>query len=182
MPQTSIDSATENKDAPAQSSHRKTPIGTGRAGVGVRFARLRRSSRGAVVLALTFLAIAACPARGQDERRTKVPVIGKIAGGSTRQAFSGKVQSLDLKRKLLMVQTVEGGATEFFPVKKDVPVETARGERLKVKELLPGTNVIVYYEVKEDRRSVSEIMVLGSGGGEEKEIRSKEKTKPAPPS
>lgn len=121
------------------------------------------------------------PARGQDERRTKVPVIGKIAGGSSRQAFSGKVQSVDLKRNLLMIETVEGRATEFFPIKKNVPVETASGERLKVKELAPGTNVIVYYEVKEDRRSVSEIMVLGPGG-EEKATDAKDKKKSAPPS
>ena len=103
------------------------------------------------------------PAQAQDEqRRTKVPLIGKIGGGSNRQAFSGKVQSVDLKRNLLMVGTVEGDHTEYFPVKKNVPVSSAAGEKMKVAELAPGTNVIVYYEVKDDRRTVSEILVLGA--------------------
>src|SRR5262245_20283371 len=57
--------------------------------------------------------------RAQDEqRRTKVPLIGKVTGGSNRQAFSGKVQKVDIKRKLLVVDTVEGSSTEYFPVKK----------------------------------------------------------------
>lgn len=103
------------------------------------------------------------PAQAQDEqRRTKVPLIGKIAGGSNRQAFSGKVQSVDLKRKLLIVDAVEGSHTEYFPVKKNVAVSSAAGEKMKVGELAPGTNVIVYFEVKDDRRSISEILVLGA--------------------
>ena len=116
------------------------------------------------------------PAHAQDEqRRTKVPIIGKIGGGSNRQAFSGKVQSVDLRRKLLLVGTVEGDHTEYFPVKKNVPVSSASGEKMKVAELAQGTNVIVYYEVKDDRRTVSEILVLGAAD----KPASK---KPAPPS
>ncbi|MBZ5513257.1 MAG: hypothetical protein LAN62_00145 [Acidobacteriia bacterium] len=128
-----------------------------------------------------FLFIVGRPARAQDERRTKVPVIGKIAGGSTRQAFSGKVLALDLKRKLLTVRTVEGEGTEFFPIKKDMDIQSATGARLGLKELAPGTNVIVYYDVKEDRRSVSQIMVLGLGS-DAKEPDTKEKKKSGPPS
>jgi hypothetical protein len=62
-------------------------------------------------------------------------------------------------------------------------VETAGGEKLKVKELSPGTNVIVYYEVKNDRRSVSEIVVLGPGGDEKQtDAKDKNTKKPTPPS
>lgn len=111
-------------------------------------------------------------AHAQDERRTRVPVLGKIAGGATRQAFSGRVQSVDLKRNLLKVDTVEGGATEIFPVKKSVPVSMADGKKIKLKELTPSTNVIVYYEQKEDRRTVTEIVVLAASGGEEKKQKS----------
>ena len=107
------------------------------------------------------------PLQGQDERSTRAPDIGKTGGGASRQAFSGKVQSVDLKRKLLMVGTVEGNVTEYFPVKKNVSVSTAVGDKLKVKELEPGTNVIVYYTVKGDRRSVSEIVVLSATSAEE---------------
>jgi len=111
-------------------------------------------------------------APAQDERRTRLPMIGKITGGTSRQAFSGKVQSLDLKRNLLKVDTVEGGATEIFPVKKGTPVSMADGRKVKLRELAPGTNVIIYFEQKEDRRTVSEIVVLAASEGEGKKKKS----------
>lgn len=138
------------------------------------------------VLTIGILILASATViRAQDERRTRLPVLGKIAGGSSHQAFSGKVQSVDMKRNLLRVDTVEGRATEFFPIKKSVPVSTASGERIKVQDLAPGTTIIVYYDQKEDRRTVSEIMVLASGGDEkqaEEGKPEKEKKKSPPPS
>jgi hypothetical protein len=184
MLQTWLHSAIAGPEASAGKHSRKAPIGSGWTSIGLVLAPRRRIPLAIAFPMLTFLALAAVrPAHAQDERRSKVPVIGKIAGGSTRQAFSGKVQSVDLKRKLLAVGTVEGSATEFFPVKKNVPVESAAGEKLKVNELSPGTNVIVYYEVKNDRRSVSQIVVLGTGD-EQKETDAKDKNtkKPVPPS
>jgi hypothetical protein len=119
----------------------------------------------------------------QEERRSRVPVLGKIAGGSSHQAFSGKVQSVDLKRNLLRVDTVEGGATEFFPIKKNVPVSVPGGKRVKVEDLVPGTNILVYYDQKEDRRTVSQIVVLTASGEDEKRKRKEEEEKkPSPPS
>ncbi len=103
------------------------------------------------------------PARAQEERKHKVPVVDRITAGMGRQAFSGKVESVDLGRKLLNVNTVQGGNTEVFPVTKGVRVTTANGEKLKVKSLEPGTNVIIYYEQKGDRRTVKEIVVLAAG-------------------
>ena len=123
--------------------------------------RSHRLVRGAFLIACAMFAVFILGQPQDEHRRTKVPLIGKIGGGSNRQAFSGKVQSVDLKRNLLMVDTVEGGTTEYFPVKKNVAVHTAAGEKIKVAELTPGTNVIVYFEVKNDRRTVSEIVVLG---------------------
>lgn len=121
-----------------------------------------------LIACLTISAVAA--ARPQDEhRRTKVPLIGKIGGGANRQAFSGKVQAVDTKRKLLLVDTVEGAHTEYFPVKENFEVTTAGGKKIRVSELQPGTNVIVYYEVKNDRRSVTDILVLGSKSREKEE-------------
>jgi hypothetical protein len=122
------------------------------------------------VLIACFTLSTLTPARAQDEhRRNKVPIIGKVAGGSNRQAFSGKVQSVDTKRNLLMVETVEGAHTEYFPVKKNFEVTTAGGHKIRVSELQPGTNVIVYYQVKEDRRSVSDILILGPKSPEKEE-------------
>ena len=129
---------------------------------------------------IVFLTLSAVPAvRAQDEqRRTKVPLIGKIGGGSNRQAFSGKVQSVDTKRKLLIVDAVEGSHTEFFPVKGNFEAKEPGGKKIRVSELTPGTNIIIYYEVKDDRRSVTDILVLGSKSPE-KETEAK---KPASPS
>ncbi len=129
---------------------------------------------------LVCLLSAANSIQAQDEhRRTKVPLIGKVGGGSNRQAFSGKVQSVDIKRKLLMVNTVEGEATEYFPVKGDFRVSTAGGKKMKLSEVAPGTNVIVYFRVSEDRREVTDILVLGSKDPE----KTKEETKkPSAPS
>ncbi len=98
----------------------------------------------------------------------------KITSVSSRLAFSGKVQSLDLEHNVLNVNTVQGGNTEIFPVKKNVRVSTAGGEKMKVAELKPGADVIIYYEQKDDRRTVKDIVVLASGSREEK--------KPRPPS
>ncbi len=111
-------------------------------------------------------------------------MLGKISGGTSHQAFNGKVENLDMKRNLLRVNTVEGSATEFFPIKKNVPVSKANGEKIKIQDLAPGTNIIVYYDQKEDRRTVSEIIVLASAEeAKGKEGKSeKEKKKSPPPS
>ncbi len=110
----------------------------------------------------------------QEERKHKVPIVDKITSGQSRQAFSGKVQSLDLERKLLNVDTVQGGNTEIFPLTKGVRVAAADGGKLKLKTLAPGTNVLIYYEQKGDQRTVKQIIVLAAGPAETK--------KPAPPS
>jgi hypothetical protein len=113
-------------------------------------------------------AVVTVPARGQGERRSRVPVLGKIAGGTERLAFSGRLQSVDLKRNLLKVETVEGGVTEIFPVKKGMTASMAQGKKIKLQELPPGTTIIVYYEQKRDRRAVTEIVVLAAAGEEKK--------------
>jgi len=188
MPQTWIHSPHEDQYTPAAKPRGRTALSPGRRGPSANPALPQAPAVAIALLLLTWFGLSlARPARAQDERRTKVPVIGKIAGGSSHQAFSGKIKSVDLKRELLSVGTVEGGATEYFPIKKNVSVQSADGTKLKVKELTPGTNIIVYYDVKEDRRSVSEIMVLGTLGGDEKSPDAKdgkdaETKKPAPTS
>jgi len=111
----------------------------------------------------------------QEPHKSKVPGLDKIASGASRLAFSGNVQSLDKEHDLLHVNTVQGGTTEVFTVKKGIRVSTAKGSKLKLDALTPGTNVIVYYEQKAERRTVKEIVVLSSGGGQDKQ-------KAAPPS
>ncbi len=140
----------------------------------------RTSSRLGVSSLLVCLLCAVNAVQAQDEhRRTKVPLIGKIGGGANRQAFSGIVKSVDIKRKLLLVDTVEGGITEYFPVKKDFQVSTAGGKRIKLSEVAPGTNVIVYFSVSNDRREVTDILVLGS---KDRDKTQEEAKKPSSPS
>ena len=135
-----------------------------------------RSSFYPAVIALA-IALAACCGRAyaQEPHKSKVPGIDKITTGSSRLAFSGNVLSLDEKHELLSVNTVQGGTTEVFPVKKGVRVSAANGKRLKLDTLTPGTNVLVYYEQKAEKRTVTEIIVLSSGA-------SPGKNKPTPPS
>ncbi len=139
-----------------------------------------RSSFYPAVIALG-IALAACcgPAGkngyGQDTHKSKVPGIDKITSGSSRLAFNGNVLTLDEKHELLSVNTVQGGTTEVFPVKKGVRVSAANGAKLKLDTLKPGTNVLVYYEQKAEKRTVTEIIVLSPGA-------SPEKNKPTPPS
>jgi len=89
-----------------------------------------------------------------------MPVIDKITSAAEHQAFSGIVQSFDGKHNTLSVSSVEGGATETFPLKKGSHAYTPDGGRIKVNDLAPGTNVIVYYDLHADRRNVSRIEVL----------------------
>lgn len=134
-----------------------------------------RIAIGTLVTCLVMLTATAARAQ-EEERSTKVPLIGNT--GPSRQAFSGKVQSVDAKRKLLLVNAVEGSYTEYFPVKQDFLVTTGEGKRIPVQKLEPGTNIIVYYELRKDRRAVTDILILGSGS-REKAVETK---KPAPSS
>jgi hypothetical protein len=107
--------------------------------------------------------------RAQDEHRHKVPGLDKITSpGPGQQEFNGKVQSVDLHGAVLNVQSLRENNVEIFPIKKGVRVTTANGEKLSLDKLEPGTNVLVYYEQKGDRRSVKGIIVLSAAPAEPK--------------
>src|SRR5690348_7959853 len=60
-------------------------------------------------LALLMVLIASAgTAKAQEDRKRKIPVVDKITGGSNRQAFSGKVEMVDMKRHVLEVNHAEG--------------------------------------------------------------------------
>ena len=69
---------------------------------------------------------------------------------------------------MLKVNTVQGDHTEIFQVKKGASVYTAGGDKLELSELTPGTNVLVYFELKDEHRTVKEIVVLANAPAEEK--------------
>ena len=136
----------------------------------------RRALFGLVLAAACLVSVYA----GQEERKRKVPVLDKLNSGLSQQAFTGIVQSLDIGHSLLNVNGVQGGATEIFPVKKTLHVAAADGSRLKLETLRPGTNVLIYFEQRGDKRTVKDIVVLGSAPA--KPAPAAKDAKSAPPS
>ena len=112
-----------------------------------------------VALLVVFCGLTA-PLSAQQDHKPKVPMMDKITSAAEHQAFTGIVQTFDDKRNTLSVNSVEGGATETFSLKKGSRAFTTTGSRIHVADLAPGTHVIVYYDLRADRRSVSRIEVL----------------------
>jgi hypothetical protein len=95
--------------------------------------------------------------------RSRIPVVNKIAtNGPTRSLYSGSVETLNQKLKILNVSANGGQYTAIFPLTKKTKISSINGQKLKLASLTPGTNVIVYYEQQNARRTVQQIIVLGS--------------------
>ncbi len=119
----------------------------------------RSAARQPFVLALAFLCIFGFlgTARAQEEEKPKVPGLDKIIAANQHLMFTGKIKSIDLDHNTLIVGSVEGSDTEIFPVKHNTKVLTSDGYRKKIDALSPGTQVIVYYDQRSDRRTVTRI-------------------------
>ena len=128
-------------------------------------------------LAAILVPLTGPTARGQqpDDHKRKVPIVDKITSTNGQEAFSGSIQSVDLKTSLLQVHSTADNTDEYFPLKKTVHVANAGGDRVTLDTLKPGVSVLVYYEQKGDHRAVKEIVVLGNAP-------EPPKAKPAPPS
>ncbi|MGH9444546.1 MAG: hypothetical protein ACRD3O_02250 [Terriglobia bacterium] len=134
----------------------------------------RQPSRGrkAVSTIDVFLMLIVCaslsallPSTGTAQQgqgaRSRLPVINKItSGGPTRADFTGSIQSLDRKLKVLNVSTANGQSTAIFPLGKKTKIADINGQKLRLAALTPGTNVVVYYEQSNTRRIVQRILVL----------------------
>jgi len=128
-------------------------------GRGVRHSGFHRR----IAFQVVFMALALLTgslACAQQEGKPKLPVIDKIGSGISHQAFSGIVESLDTKHNLLNVNAVEGGTSETFPIKKNTHVTTVGGALRKVSDLVPGSDVIVYFDERAEHRSVTRIEIL----------------------
>jgi hypothetical protein len=101
-------------------------------------------------------------AASAQEEKPKIPGIDKIIAAQEHLAFTGSVKSVDEKHNVLSVDSVEGGTTEIFPIKHSTHVLTADGFRKKLDVLTPGTRVIVYYDQRSDRRTVTRIELFAS--------------------
>lgn len=113
----------------------------------------------ALVIAAMFLLVCASPA--QQEEKPKIPGLDKIIAANEHLMFTGTVKSVDEKRNVLSIDA-EGGTTEIFPIKHSTRVETADGFRKKLDVLTPGTRVMVYYDQRSDRRTVTRIELFSS--------------------
>ena len=92
-----------------------------------------------------------------QEEKPKVPGLDKIIAANEHLMFTGKVKSVDIEHNTLSVSSVEGSDTEIFPIKHGTHVYTSDGFRKKLDILSPGTQVIVYYDQRSDRRTVTHI-------------------------
>ncbi|MGE5327631.1 MAG: hypothetical protein ACM3NO_11375 [Deltaproteobacteria bacterium] len=117
------------------------------------------------LLAGLFLVHASAWAQEEGPAGTKLPSkLDKIRGGdNTQLAFTGKVRSVDIKANLLSMSPEEGKGSEIFPVKKNTMIRTAKGERISLKELKEGNDIVVYYELKGAQRVVKRIIQLSAG-------------------
>lgn len=112
----------------------------------------------AVIPAILLLA---CVALAQQEEKPKIPGLDKIIAANEHLMFTGTVKSVDEKHSVMSIDA-EGGTTEIFPIKHSTHVETADGFRKKLDALSPGTRVMVYYDQRADRRTVTRIELFAS--------------------
>ena len=126
----------------------------------------------ALLAACAFIFCQALPLHAQ-EQKSKLPIVGKLSSGNRQQAYSGKIQSLDVKEKILNVDSLHGQDTEIFPFKKNVRIESVNGNKMSLAELTPGASVLIYFNQKSGERKISHIVVLSTG-------KKQAKGKPAP--
>lgn len=138
----------------------------GGAGGGEQRARLRRGARlrraACAVAACMFAFLLASPLSAQQQPKKKLPIVGKLSNGFQRLAYSGIIQSVDLKQRVLNVRSDKGHDTEIFPLRKDIHIQGFNGEKMKLKALTPGTSILIYYQVRGGERAIKDIIVLES--------------------
>jgi hypothetical protein len=114
-----------------------------------------------VIPAILVLGGAARAQIGGGEEKPKIPGLDKIIAANEHLAFTGTVKSVDEKHNIISIDA-EGGTTEVFPIKHSTHVMTSDGYRKRLEVLSPGTRVIVYYDQRADRRTVTRIELFSS--------------------
>jgi len=127
----------------------------------VRCLRTMRRASGRLALVISALLLLACAALAQQEEKPKIPGLDKIIAANEHLMFTGTVKMVDEKHSVMSIDA-EGGTTEIFPIKHSTHVLTADGFRKKLDVLSPGTRVIVYYDQRADRRTVTRIELFAS--------------------
>ena len=117
----------------------------------------------AVLLSAGALALFPAAPFHAQEHKSKVPIVGKFGSGSHQQAYSGKIQSLDMKQMILNVNSLQGRDSEIFPFKKNVRIENLNGKKMELKALTPGSTVLIYFDQRSGERTIKNIVLLSSG-------------------
>lgn len=113
-----------------------------------------------LALAAALVAGAMIPTLARAQYHPKAPGRNKLSGGATRQAFSGKIKSLDIKQGILNMTVPDRDGIVMFPIRKHVSVRNADGSKRKLKSLKPGASLLIYYDQKSGGREVKQIIVL----------------------
>jgi hypothetical protein len=117
----------------------------------------------AVLLAACAFVLFPAATLHAQQHKSKVPIVGKLGSGNRQRAYSGKVESLDMKQMILNVNALHGRDTEIFPFKKNVRVESVNGKKMALRSLKPGSTVLIYFDQKSGARTIKNIVVLSSG-------------------
>lgn len=125
----------------------------------------------AALMAVCALSLWQPPLLRAQQRKGKVPIVGKLTSPTDREAYSGKIQSVDMKQKILSVDSLHDEDSEIFPFKKNVRIESLDGGRMDLRALKPGTTVLIYFNQKSGERTIRNIVVLGSGKEQAEEKR-----------
>ncbi len=114
------------------------------------------------IAAIAFAASVFCsiPALAQHPFKRAPKGINKNTTPVIRQNFTGVVQSLDKKRKILTVESSMNNDTEYFPVNRHVRVITANGRKVRWAALATGLSVMVNFREQNGRRAVQRITIL----------------------
>lgn len=127
----------------------------------LQYLRHVRPNRWPLATVAPIILLLACVAFAQQGEKPKIPGLDKIIAANEHLMFTGTVKSVDEKHSTMSIDG-EGGTTEIFPIKHGTHVETADGFKKRLEILSPGTRVMVYYDQRADRRTVTRIELFAS--------------------
>jgi|GEM_PF-4183648 len=92
----------------------------------------------------------------------KVPIVQKKKQSQkNEQTFVGKIKSVDVKNRVLVLTTTEGDQEETFNYKKGVRITSVhKAGGLKVTDLVAGMLVTLYMKSSKSSSEVYEILVM----------------------
>jgi hypothetical protein len=92
----------------------------------------------------------------------KIPVVKKKKESQKKEhTFVGKIKSIDVKKRVLVLTTTEGDQEEAFNYKKGVRITSAhKAGNLKVSDLTAGMLLTLYIKSSNSSSEVYEILIM----------------------